>query len=94
MKSKHRRVKQRGALLALLITICGVFVLVPSATAVHDLGLFELDRNATDGVAAGDDWSPDPSGATSFTGIIDDNDPPGDQFQGGGSKDDLDIDQW
>jgi hypothetical protein len=90
MGSKHRR----AALLALVIAICGVFVLVPSATAVHDLGLFELDRNATAGAAAGDDWSPAPGGATSFTGIIDDNNVPGDQFQGGGSKDDLDVSQW
>jgi hypothetical protein len=90
MASKHRR----GALVALLIALCSVVVLVPSATAVHDLGLFELDRNATDGAAAGDDWSPAPAGATSFTGILADDAAGGDQFHGGGSKDDLDVSQW
>src|SRR5262245_10109414 len=89
--------RRHWTLLALTATLLGVFVLVPSATAVHDLGLFELDRNATaSGSQAGDDWSPDPSGTSleSFTGIVADNDAGGDQVQGGGSKDDLDISQW
>ena len=68
--------------------------LTTGAQAVHDLGLFELDRNATNGSATGDDWSPAPAGAISFTGIIADNAGQGDQFQGEGSKDDLDISQW
>jgi uncharacterized repeat protein (TIGR01451 family) len=68
----------------------------PSAVAVHDLGIFELDRNATKQV--NDDWSPAPSGA--FTGIIADVTPSnplgstGNQFQGGGSKDNNDITEW
>jgi uncharacterized repeat protein (TIGR01451 family) len=73
---------------------------ISGAQAVHDLGLFQLDRNAVD-VGAGDDWNtpPRPTGsADDFTGILDDigvNNPPGGaQFTGGGSKDDLDITQW
>src|SRR5262245_51828351 len=91
MRGKRRA----GVLVGLLATLLAILVLVPSATAVHDLGLFELDRNATAGAALpGEDWSPGPAGAEAFTGIISDNAASGDQFQGGGSKDDLDISQW
>ncbi len=68
--------------------------------AVHDLGLFELDRNALDSGAAGDDWDTPPKpggGATRFTGILDEFPTvptPVDQFCGGGSKDDSDITDW
>jgi hypothetical protein len=75
---------------------------VGGASAVYELGLFQLDRNAQDPSAGGsDDWNtpPAPTGsAGDFTGILDDigiaNPAGGGQFQGGGSKDDLDITQW
>ena len=86
--------RHRFLLLPILATTVLALFWITGAQAVHDLGLFELDRNATAGAAPGDDWSPNPPGATSFTGIIADNAGDGDQFQGGGSKDDLDIDQW
>jgi hypothetical protein len=84
----------------------GAFALVvsiPSAVAVHDLGLFQLDRNALqadDGGTGftGDDWDTLFGGGgnqDSFTGILPDiGEGGGTQFQGGGSKDDLDITSW
>ena len=81
-------------------------LLISNALAVHDLGLFELDRNAEDpgGAMLPDDWATlyangSNTGGNSdvFTGILPDITTPvdaGDQFQGGGSKDDLDVDQW
>ena len=81
-------------------------LLISTALAVHDLGLFELDRNAEDpgGAMLPDDWATLYDGGSNtggssdvFTGILPDittPDDPGDQFQGGGSKDDLDISQW
>src|SRR5574341_1472658 len=78
-----------GVLLALSVGV---------ALAVHDLGLFELDRNATDQAGGGDDWATlyaGGGGAKEFTGILPDiGADGGTQFQGGGSKDDLDITQW
>ncbi len=104
LRRTYRAKRRNGALLALLVALCGIFVLVPSATAVHDLGLFELDRNAVEEGTAGDDWGTLFGGggsSESFTGILCDvgaTCPPGQQqttqFQGGGSKDDLDITQW
>jgi hypothetical protein len=75
---------------------------IPSAVAVHDLGLFQLDRNALeadDGGTGftGDDWDTLFGGGgsqDSFTGILPDNAGVGTQFHGGGSKDDLDITSW
>jgi hypothetical protein len=74
-------------------------LLISSALAVHDLGLFELDRNAQDNPSVpGDDWSTLYAGggsAVAKTEIpIEDTSAPGTQFQGGGSKDDLDVSQW
>ena len=99
LRRTYRARRRHGALLALLVTLCGIFVLVPSATAVHDLGLFELDGNAVDGVAAGpNDWNnifPPPGDtttaiATSFTtDLFNDNDDS--IFTGGSTKDDLNI---
>jgi len=82
-----------GAIGSLLLL--GV-IAVPNAAAVHDLGLFELDRNAEDQVAAGDDWDTLPGGGEDdFSGILADiGADGGTQFQGGGSKDDLDISSW
>jgi hypothetical protein len=68
-----------------------------SLSAVHDLGVFELEGDATDDPAVlGDDWSSvNGSGATPLakTGILSD---PGNAtiFTGGGSKDPIDVNQW
>jgi len=74
--------------------------LVSNVFAVHDLGLFELDRNPQDpgGAAAPDDWETlygSGGFADTFTGILPDiGADGGTQFHGGGSKDDLDITSW
>src|SRR5581483_4327834 len=52
--SSHDR--RLPALSLIVASIASLFV-VPSASGVHDLGLFELDGNAMDGVGPGDDWS-------------------------------------
>src|SRR5262245_58923845 len=104
--ASRRITRLRGALIACIAAVA-LGVLVPSAGGVHDLtpGLFELDRNAQAEPTAGDDWSTlYASGANNgcsapclqFTGILPDITPlpGGTQFQGGGSKDDLDITQW
>jgi hypothetical protein len=99
--------RRRWTLLLPLVAVLalGLFY-VAGAQATHDDNaaagvtpyLFELDRNANDSPAGGaDDWDtqPRPTGeAAVFTGILGDIAAPGDQFQGGGSKDDLDISQW
>jgi hypothetical protein len=86
--------RKRFLLLPLLVTAMFALFWITGAQAVHDLELFELDRNATAGTAPGDDWDPAPPGAIDFTGIIVDSAAGGDQFHGGGSKDDEDIDAW
>ena len=76
--------------LALLALVLGLM----NASAVHDLGKFELDRNAVaEAGPAGDDWSPAPPGADDFTGIIADP-KPASIFTTGGSKDDLNVSSW
>ena len=81
----------------LLSSLVLQYVAAPAAVlAVHDEGLFELDGNATDGAAAGDDWnSTNNAEATVFI--------PGSKenaandttyFTSGGSKDVNDISQW
>jgi hypothetical protein len=71
---------------------------ITGAQAVHDLTLFELDRNAVDvAVTDGDDWDTlyDGGGnADGFSGVLEDISAPGEQFTGGGSKDNNDISQW
>ena len=93
MSKKKKAILIISGLLALTIGIT-----VFSVLAVHDLGLFELDRNAIDDVVDGDDWKTlfDGGGsAGDFTGIIADiGGNGGTQFQGGGSKDNNDIDEW
>jgi hypothetical protein len=71
-----------------------------AALAVHDTGKFELDGNADNNAAAGDDWAnvfagnTTGSAATSF-----ESEPAPDELQasiftGGGSKDPIDISSW
>jgi hypothetical protein len=81
------------------VVLMASIILGGQAFAVHDLDLFELDRNATDAPATpGDDWGTLSGGGGSaerFTGVLPDvGADGGTQFQGGGSKDDLDITQW
>jgi hypothetical protein len=92
LKSRHKLF----ILFSVLILALGSIGIV---LAVHDLPLFELDRNAIDdGSVDGDDWDtpPAPGGsAVEFTGIIPDlveTNPlgsTGTQFQAGGSKDEA-----
>jgi hypothetical protein len=83
-------------LAALLIALTGLI----GVSATDDLGLFETDRNAQDpgGAPLPDDWATLYGGggnAQEFTGVLPDiGADGGTQFQGGGSKDDLDITQW
>jgi hypothetical protein len=71
--------------------------LMVSLSAVHDLGVFELEGDAFDDPAVlGDDWSSvNGSGGTPLakTGVLSD---PGNAtiFTGGGSKDPIDISGW
>jgi uncharacterized repeat protein (TIGR01451 family) len=65
-----------------------------STLAVHDLGLFELDGNAVNPAAAGDDWDATP-GAQSTQFIHDVTDAQNDDsFTGGSTKDDLPLTGW
>ena len=86
-----------------LVTVLLLSVVV-ATSAVHDLGLLELDRNAIKEGTLSEDWDTlydggNNTGGSSaeFTGIIEDNTGTnpfgtvGTQFQAGGSKDDLDI---
>ena len=75
------------------------FALASPALAVHDDGLFELDGNAIDQAAAGDDWDTVKAGTSSAeqTKFITDavNSTPDEHlFTGGGSKDGQDISSW
>ena len=93
----RRNLRRRSGRLALLAVVCAgaATFAITTASATHDGGLFQLDRNATDG-GAGDDWAtpPKPTGSADlFTGILEDN-ATAEQFTGGGSKDDEDISQW
>lgn len=96
MRTKKLRLIGMAAFLGLSLMLG----LVTNVFAVHDLGLFELDRNPQDpgGAAAPDDWATLYSGggnADAFTGILADvGADGGTQFHGGGSKDDLDISSW
>ena len=80
-----------------LLIISGLTVLMVSLSAVHDLGVFELEGDATDDPAlAGDDWSSVNLGSATplaKTGVLSD---PGNAtiFTGGGSKDPIDISSW
>lgn len=87
--------------LAIVTTMMVVLSTSIPAWAVHDIDLFELDGNAFDGGADGDDWSGVYAGSGSFdahTFVADRQDtstpPDTTYFTGGGSKDDLDIPNW
>ena len=83
---------------------------IPPVAAVHDTGAFELDGNATNGPAAGDDWdnvchqvlhtdcstTSDTSASGGATAVDWVAEPNGNAsiFTGGGSKDPQDVNQW
>ncbi|MGH2795273.1 MAG: DUF7507 domain-containing protein, partial [Actinomycetota bacterium] len=82
-----------------ILTFLLLFLLIgPTALAVHDEGLFELDGNAASSAADGDDWEAIEAGggsavATSF--ITDGSDPQDTTYlHGGGSKDIEDFSEW
>ena len=84
--------RRHAGLLALLFALFTLFVLVPSAPAVHEEGLFELDENAVAQPAPGDDWDILEAGggsAAAFTFIEDGIEgvaPPGATY---GNEDDV-----
>ena len=87
------------ALFLCSIAMQSVQLAVPTPVlAVHDDGLFEMDGNALNGGAAGDDWEAvfdgtDSAFDTRF--IIDPVDDNADKtFTGGSTKDDLNITNW
>src|SRR3990172_4141872 len=105
-ESRHRRgeISMRTPIVktaaSVALAVAGLLMFTLVALAVHDLGLFELDRNAQDpgGGPLPDDWATLYGGggnAEEFTGVLPDiGSDGGTQLQGGGSKDDLDITQW
>jgi hypothetical protein len=88
------------------VLVLGSIYLLP-ASAVHNTGAFELDGNAIDGGAAGDDWSnvchqvnatacptgTNTTGATAVDWVAEPN-LSASIFTGGGSKDPQDISNW
>jgi hypothetical protein len=103
------RRRRRGFQLAAIVSatlLLGLLAALP-AQAVHDTGSFELDGNAVNGPAPGDDWdnvchqvthtdcstTNDTTGATAVDWVAEPN-PNATIFTGGGSKDPQDINQW
>src|SRR5215216_7359957 len=96
--------KQRGRRfatgLAIFAIVAGSLLAYNAALAVNATGAFELDGNATNGAAAGDDWdnvchevlgtdcstANDTNGATAVSWAAE-LDPSASIFTGGGSKD-------
>ena len=94
-KFERRRLWRLGAVGVLASALVSVGA-APSS-AVHDLGLFELDNNAVNGAAPGDDWDNvllgDGGASVDDTGVL--ADAQGTTiFTTGGSKDHLDTTQW
>jgi hypothetical protein len=106
MKSKTKKRSWR-ALVAFSAVALAMSLAIPAALAVHDTGAFELDGNAVNGPAVGDDWdnvchqvlhtdcstSNDTSGATAVDWVAEPN-LNATIFTGGGSKDPQDVNQW
>ena len=88
----------RRTAVAILAMGMSFLLIGPTALAVHDEGLFELDGDAAASAAAGDDWSQIEAGggnavATAF--IHDDTDPADTTYlHTGGSKDVEDFSEW
>jgi hypothetical protein len=100
--------RRRWWLLSVLAVAIGLAaVYIPGALAVHDTGVFELDGNATNQAAPGDDWdnvchqvtgsdcstTNNTTGATAVDWVAEPS-LNSTIFTGGGSKDPQDISNW
>jgi hypothetical protein len=84
-----------AGLLSLVIAIGAGMVVKQTVMAVHDRGVFELDRNAINGGAAGQDWDDVFAGTETADASVFVPDGEGPTiFIQGGSKDDLDTTNW
>ena len=95
-----------GLLVPMLLVACVALFWIAGAQAVHDDGFFELDGNAVNGLAVGDDWqnicpTSTPPGDAACTGgsaaqasLFTTDGVDASIFTTGGSKDDLDIPNW
>lgn len=88
----------RGRLIRFALA-CGLagaaMVVTQTVMAVHDKGVFELDRNAINGGAAGQDWDDVFAGTDTADASVFVHDGEGPTiFTQGGSKDDLDTTNW
>lgn len=108
MTSNRSRRRWLTAMIAAVSTAAAITLFgVGTASAVHDTGAFELDGNATNGPAPGDDWdnvchqvtgtdcstTSDTTGASAVDWVAEPNHN-ATIFTGGGSKDPIDINQW
>jgi len=106
--SRHGRRRWLTTGIAAVIAVAATTAIgVGPAAAVHDTGAFELDGNAVNGAAPGDDWdnvchevlgtdcstSNNTSGATAVDWVAELN-LNATIFTGGGSKDPQDVNQW
>jgi uncharacterized repeat protein (TIGR01451 family) len=101
---RSERGRRRLAISAMVVFMLSVLVQyasfagAPSALAVHDEGIFELDGNAVDqGGVDGDDWEDGTPGAADTLFISGDDEADGadtSYFKGGGSKDHLNLNNW
>ncbi len=101
---KTKRIGALFTVLGLLLAAAAMLALVGirSSLATHDLGLFELDGNVANDVAAGDDWANVYLGTDTahVSEFVQDDNPNGTDllaeinYLGGGSKDDLDTPSW
>src|ERR687897_2482926 len=69
----RKAVRRRGVFLPMLLVACMALFWIAGAQAVHDDNLFELDGNALNGAATGEDWqnvcpADTPPGDASCTG--------------------------
>ncbi|MCI0589824.1 MAG: hypothetical protein L0323_23670 [Planctomycetes bacterium] len=89
--------KNLGTFVRALLGCALLGAIAVGAWRVHDLPLFELDRNAVDEGTVGDDWDnvllAGTGGDFQNSGVVPDP-PPVSVFAGGGSKDLLDIPSW
>ena len=104
--TRGRRRLQRTGVIASSVLVLGSIYMLP-ASAVHDNGAFELDGNATNGAAAGDDWdnvchqvlgsdcstTNNTTGATAVDWVAEPN-LNSTIFTTGGSKDPQDVSNW
>jgi hypothetical protein len=107
---RHRAGRRRwwtATIAVLFATVAVSMVGVQPAQAVHDTGAFELDGNAVNGAAPGDDWdnvcrqvlgtncstTSGTTGATAVDWVAEPN-LNSSIFTGGGSKDPQDVSQW